>query len=263
MCVESSDFLFCPTSTRQRLSIVCICVPSFQNIFARTFLWKFGFSQHFTFFVIHHLAHLLTMQKTSGLVLLYHVSKNRQWVISVFVVLSIHCRRLHAFSAWAVYDTNLLKEGAIWTLSLRRCLFRYCPVQQSNHWFLSGWSPPISQSPSATCSCLGDFRIAQLIVELFLFDLFQLVQERNVESRDSKIHTMVTATGLLVLMNCILTVIGFSRFCNMYILLTHVASSAQVLSEVTWVTTTLSIQNAGNCTRSSQIESQSLSLSKL
>ena len=28
---------------------------------------------------------------------------------------------------------------------------------------------------------MGDFRIAQLIVELFLFDLFQLVQQRNVE----------------------------------------------------------------------------------
>ena len=43
-CVVLFNFLFCPTFSTERLLIVCICVPSFQNRFAWTFLWKFGFS---------------------------------------------------------------------------------------------------------------------------------------------------------------------------------------------------------------------------
>ena len=62
------------------------------------------------------------MPSTAGLVLLYSVSRDRQHVISVFVVLSIRCRWLHAFPACAVYDTNFPIQGAIWTLSLRRGL---------------------------------------------------------------------------------------------------------------------------------------------
>ena len=42
--VALSDFLFCRTFIRQWRSIVCICVPSFPNSFARTILWKIVFS---------------------------------------------------------------------------------------------------------------------------------------------------------------------------------------------------------------------------
>ena len=55
------DFLSCPAFIRQWLLIECICGPSFQHSFARTILCKFGFSQHITCFVIHHLTHGVTM----------------------------------------------------------------------------------------------------------------------------------------------------------------------------------------------------------
>ena len=73
-------------------------------------------------FVTHYLTHWLAMPRTSGLVLLYFVSRNQQCVKSVFVGLSTHLRRLQAFSACAVFDTNSPIFSAIWTLSFRRSL---------------------------------------------------------------------------------------------------------------------------------------------
>ena len=55
--VVVSDLFFCPTFFRQRLAVLVISVPPFQNSLARTILGKFGFSQHFTCFVIHCLTH--------------------------------------------------------------------------------------------------------------------------------------------------------------------------------------------------------------
>ena len=116
--------------------------------------------------------------------------------------------------------------------------FRYCPFQQSNpsilHW--SGWSPPISQCPSAKCSCLGDFRIAQLIVELFLFDLFQLVSLRNVECQwfenlhNDHCHRSPCAGELHSHGHRIFSIREHVHTSE------RVASSAQLLREVTWVT---------------------------
>ena len=238
-CVVLSDFLFCPTFIRQWLLIDCICVPSFQNSFARTILWKFGFSQNITCSVTHYLTHWLTMHGTTGL----YVSRNRQWVKSVYVQLSISFRWLHAFSACAENDTNILTDGAIWTLSLRRSLveledfvvarfsnkiLRFLTEVVDLHRFL--------KVPSATFSCLGDYRVAQLIVELFLFDLFQLVQQRNVECQgfenqhNGHCHRSPCADEL------------HSHGHRIFSILKHVhpservARSAQVLREVTWVT---------------------------
>ena len=48
--------------------------------------------------------------------------KNRQYAKSVFVVLLIHCCKLQAFSACAVFDTTFPIQSAIWALYLRRSL---------------------------------------------------------------------------------------------------------------------------------------------
>ena len=60
------------------------------------------------------------MSSTTGLVLLCHVSRNRQHVKSVSVELSILSRGLHALAA--VYDSNFPVQSTIWALSLRRSL---------------------------------------------------------------------------------------------------------------------------------------------
>ena len=113
-----------------------------RRVLAMTIRWKFGFSQH-----IHVLSNtlfdaMMDHAWTLGLVLLYFVSRDRQHVTSVFVDLSTRIRRLHAFSACAIYDTNF---------PIRRS----CRTRRSHDW--NSWSPPISQSLSATLSCLGDF----------------------------------------------------------------------------------------------------------
>ena len=59
---------------------------------------------------------------TAGLVLLSCVSTNRQHVKSVFVQLPTLFRRLYAFSAFAVYDTNFPIQSAVRALSFRRSL---------------------------------------------------------------------------------------------------------------------------------------------
>ena len=75
-------------------------------------------------------------------VLLYHVSWERQYVKSVLVELSTLFRRLHAFSACAVYDTSFPIQGAIWTLSLWRGLveledFGMSHLSNQILWFLT------------------------------------------------------------------------------------------------------------------------------
>ena len=62
------------------------------------------------------------MQSTAGLVLLFYVSRFRQYAKSVFVELSTLFREVHAFSACAIYDTNFPIQSAIGTLYLRRSL---------------------------------------------------------------------------------------------------------------------------------------------
>ena len=82
------------------------------------------------------------MPGTWWLVLLYDVSRNRQWVKYVFVQLSISFWWLHASSTCAVYDTYFPKCGAIWTLSIRRSLVElgdFVVAHFSNQilWFLT------------------------------------------------------------------------------------------------------------------------------
>ena len=154
-CVVLSDLFFCPSMFRQVRAIFCVLKPSFKNRLALTILRKFGFSQHVTCFVIHCLTQWLTMPRTSGLVLLNYVSRNRQQAhLSLF-----NCR-LFSVGCMRNLDTVSSKE------SHRTRRSRYWPFQLSNPLILdwNGWSPPISQSLSATFSCLCDFQIVQLIV---------------------------------------------------------------------------------------------------
>ena len=124
-CVVLSNLFFCPSMFTHICVIFCVLKQSFKNSLALTILWKFGSSQHITCFEQHCLTQWWTMPRTSGLILLYYVSRNRQYVKSVFVQLSTLFRRLHALSACAIWDTNFPMQGAIWTT--RRS--RYCPLQ--------------------------------------------------------------------------------------------------------------------------------------
>ena len=91
-CVVLSELFFCPPMFRQIRAIFCVLTPSFKNRLAMTILCTFGFSQHIPCFVVHCLTQWWTMPGTSGLVLLHYVSRNRQYVKTVFVrLLSVGC----------------------------------------------------------------------------------------------------------------------------------------------------------------------------
>ena len=200
---------------------ICILVPSFQNSFARATLWKFDFSQHITCFVINYLTHCLTVHRTSGSVLLHYVSGNRQCVKFVFVVLSIHRRGLQAFSACTVYDTDFPKQSAIRRRSLAEkiSLLPISVIKSFDSWLKWRSSLLFSQNPSATVFLFGWFSNC-FINLLNVFSIcFNLFNSGMWNAKDSKINKLVTAPGFPVLMNFILTVIGFSRFWKMYILL--------------------------------------------
>ena len=149
------------------------------------------------------------------------------WAASIFRMCSI----------WYKFPNIKRNQNIVFSkMSRRTRRFRYYPFQSSNPWLFdwSGSSSPISWSPWATYSCSGDFRIAQLIVELSLFDLSQLVQQLNVGCQGFEnlynIHCHWFPCADL------------SHDHRMFSILEHVhpservGSSAQVLRVVTWVT---------------------------
>ena len=153
-CVILSYLFFCLSMFRQILAIFCVLMPPFKNSFA-LILCGFGVPQHIACFVVHCLTQWLAMPRTAGLVLLYCVSRNRQHVKSVFVEVSTLSRRLQAFSAFAVYDTNFPMHSAIRALSFRRRLaeledFGIAHVSDQILWFFTEMVDLLSKSFSNT-----------------------------------------------------------------------------------------------------------------
>ena len=186
------------------------------------------------------------MPATSRLVILYCVSKNRQYVKSVFVSLSTLSRGLQCIFRMCNNDTNYPIQGAIWTLSLQRSpwnskisVLTTSVIKSCDSWLKWLISPDFSKSFSNTFLFgFSNCSINRPTVSLRFVSTCSTVEWT---AWDSKIYT-TTATGPPVLMNFVLTIIGFSRIRDKYILLSVVASSARVLRKVAWVTDTLEVE---------------------
>ena len=223
-CAALSDVLSWPTFIRQWLLIVCICVPSFHLLCDTLFAalidhaWDLGIGFS-----------LLRIQESTMIqICLCSTVDLFPMAASIFRMCSIRYQ-------FPNFRRNLDIVSSKKSRRTRR--FRCCPFQWSTPLILdwSGWSR-ISCSPSAICSCLGDFRTAQLIVELFLFDLLQLVQQRNVECQGSEnqhnghCHRSPCADELHSHDRRIFSILKQVHPSK------RVASSAHVLLEVTWET---------------------------
>ena len=158
-CLGLSDLFFCPSMFRQIRAIFCVLQPPFKNSLAITILCIFGFSQHITGFGIHCLTQWLTMPSTAGIgssSSRIQESTIRQiclcWIVDSFpqaVCIFRMCSIRHQFpNTRRNLDTVSSKK------SRRTRRSRHCPNPLILDW--NGWSPPTSQSLSATYSCLCD-----------------------------------------------------------------------------------------------------------
>ena len=106
-CVILFNLFFSPPNTWQRLSVLVVFVPSFQNKFYSYHFCCFGFSS--TYYVLWSTcfaAQMVHVWLHGKRILIDDVARNWQDVESFLVHLSIPFRRMHAPAACAVYDAN-------------------------------------------------------------------------------------------------------------------------------------------------------------
>ena len=110
------------------------------------------------------------MPRTSGVILLFHVSKNRQYVKSVFVELSTLFRRLHFLHVQ--YTIPISQHGAIRTLSLRSLadLEEVLPI-------------PVIKSFGSSLKWFISSDFSKSLVNMFLFVCLHLIRPNSQTSR--------------------------------------------------------------------------------